>query len=49
MQYLAWIAFTAMSVVALWYKVRAERAEEWVYFIQSEIERLIEEDQESEA
>lgn len=49
MEYIPWLSFILMSIVALWYKVRAERAEEWVYFIQSEIERLIEEDEQSEA
>lgn len=49
---LHWILLTAilaLAVLALWYRERATRAEGWVYFIQSEIERLIEEDQESEA
>lgn len=52
MDFLHWILlFTSLVFAGLaqWYKVSADRNEEWVHFIVSEIERLIEEDTKSEA
>lgn len=52
MDFLHWLFLGAAVIFALlaqFYKVQAERSTNWVYFIQSEIERLIEEDRESEA
>lgn len=49
---LEWLLLAALIGVGgmgQYYKDRAQRAEEWVWYIQSEIDRLVEEDRESEA
>lgn len=44
MTYLLGVAFIVMTFLALWYKARADRAEEWVWYIVSEVEKAIEDD-----
>lgn len=52
MDFLHWLFLSAALIfagLAQWYKVKSDQAEEWVWFIVSEVEKVIEDDRKSEA